>query len=83
MKSHPLSRGIYTTTQAIKTRTRKMAQNHQKEQHAYTLIDPQTGPYSHPEEIRAEIEAIRKLGNTSEVQEAIERLESWLKPIPN
>lgn len=67
MKSHPLSLGTYTATQAIKTRNRKMAQNHQNKQHTYTLIDPQTGPYSPPEEIRAEIEEEQKLGDQREL----------------
>lgn len=55
-----------------------MTQNHQKEQRPYALIDLQTGPYSLPESIRAEIQAIRKLGDSPEVAKAVNRLESWL-----
>lgn len=50
---------------------------------AYILIDLQVSPYHTPDQIRAEIQRVKALGDSPEVDDAIHQLEQWLKSSEN
>lgn len=43
------------------------------------IVDPRVGPYSSPDDIRAEIARVKKLADQEGRQQAIDMLKKWLE----